>query len=227
MTTSCTKTVLAVAFFTFGYFGVAQQSNPFFFQPQVVFSGQFSPNYDANFGVASRFQQLEDSNLNARFLELSHFSSWRMSSGQKISIGLLYRFAALYENTRPNEFRLTQQYQRTLKPYTVRFSHRLRLEERFIDAKLIPRFRYRFGIDFPLNGQELNVGEAYALANVEALLQLQNSLSPKYDYRALTGIGVLISPDVKLQVSLQYRAAYISNIQSGRWFAFFGGYVKI
>ncbi len=223
----CTKFRLIFAFLAFGLFGVAQQSEQLFVQPQLVFSNQVSTNYDANFGVASRFLQWDDSNLHSKFLELSHFSSWRMSNGQKISFGLLYRFAEQFDETKPNEFRLTQQYQSTLRPHVIRFSHRLRLEERFVDSKLITRLRYRFGIDFPLNGQELNVGEAYALANVESLLQLQNSISPKYDFRALTGIGALISPDVKLQMSIQYRLEYLNKSQTGKWFVFFGGYIKI
>ena len=223
----CAKSRLIFAILVFCLFGVAQQSKPHFAQTQLVFSNQVSANYDVNFGVASRFQQFEDSKLHSKFLELSHFSSWRMSSGHKISIGLLYRFSEQFDDTKPNEFRLTQQYQSTLRPHVIRFSHRLRLEERFVNSKLIPRLRYRFGLDFPLNGQVLDVGEAYTLANVESLLQLQNSISPKYDFRALTGIGALISPDVKLQMSIQYRLAHLSNIQTGKWFVFFGGYIKI
>ena len=131
------------------------------------------------------------------------------------------------ENQYPDEFRVTQQFHTALKPYVVRFTHRFRVEERFVGADLFTRFRYRFGIDFPLNGQVLDTGETYALANVESQLQLQQTQAPRYNFRALTGIGVVISSDVKIQMSLQYRLAHLSTIQTDSWFVLFGGYIKI
>ena len=224
----CTKPYLFFTLLGLGVFAYAQQTTPHFLESQVVVSHKVSSTYNANLGLSSRMEHhTNDNSLPTTFLQVSHFSSFRIGNNNKISLGVLYRFSEDFENQYPNEFRLTQQFHMAFKPHVVRYTHRFRVEERFVGADLFTRFRYRFGIDFPLNGQVLDVGETYALANVESQLQLQNAQSPRYNFRALTGIGVVISSDVKLQMSLQYRLAHFSTIQTGSWFVHFGGYIKI
>lgn len=224
----CTKPYLFFTLLGLGIFAYAQQATPRFLESQVVMSHKVSNTYETNLGLSSRMEYYtNDNSLPTTFLQVSHFSSFRIENENKISLGVLYRFSKDFETQYPDEFRLTQQFYTALKPHVVRYTHRFRVEERFVGADLFTRFRYRFGIDFPLNGQVLDVGETYVLANVESLLQLQNAKYPRYDFRALSGMGVVISSDVKLQMSLQYRLAHLSTIQTGGWFVLFGGYIKI
>ena len=224
----CTKPYLFFTLLGLGIFAYAQQATPRFLESQVVMSHKVSNTYETNLGLSSRMEYYtNDNSLPTTFLQVSHFSSFRIENENKISLGVLYRFSKDFETQYPDEFRLTQQFYTALKPHVVRYTHRFRVEERFVGANLFTRFRYRFGIDFPLNGQVLDVGETYVLANVESLLQLQNAKYPRYDFRALSGMGVVISSDVKLQMSLQYRLAHLSTIQTGSWFVLFGGYIKI
>ena len=49
----------------------------------------------------------------------------------------------------------------------------------------------------------------------------------RYDFRISGGVGVLITPKLKLQGILQHRFEHLTQIQEGRWFGFLGGYIKI
>ena len=139
----------------------------------------------------------------------------------------MYRFAEGFEHQSFNEFRLTQQFHAMIKPNVIRYAHRFRLEECFIGSDTFMRLRYRMGIDFPLNGQALDLKEAYTLFNLESLLQLNRNLSPRVGFRISGGVGILITPKLKLQAILQHRFEHLTQKQEGRWFVFLGGYIKI
>lgn len=101
--------------------------------------------------------------------------------------------------------RFTQQYNSTFKPNTARYGHRIRSEQRIFNQKTIYRFRYRFALDTPLNGEQLDLGEAYVLASIESLISLSRSSKPQYDQRFNANIGWLIFTNTKLQTGFEYR----------------------
>ena len=206
----------------------AQNPTPRFLESQFMISNKFSNVYTANLGLSSRmvFNEVENS-LPIIFVNLSHFSSFRIANNSHLGLGVMYRFADAFEDQSFNEFRLTQQFYTIFKPSVIRYAHRFRMEERFIGSDTFMRLRYRMGIDFPLNGQALDLKEAYALFNVESLLQLNRNQSPRVDFRISGGVGVLITPKLKLQGILQHRFEHLTQIQEGRWFGFLGGYIKI
>ena len=142
-------------------------------------------------------------------------------------MGLLYRFKEKSSNRVVNEFRITQQYHFTNKTRSYRFSHRIRTEERFIGKNPLFRFRYRLGIDFPLNGEELNINEFYSFFNAESLLILQQSFTPRYDTRLSGGVGNQISDRLKLQLLVQNRWERINYKADSKFFLLMGGYLKI
>jgi hypothetical protein len=61
--------------------------------------------------------------------------------------------------------------------------YRVRAEQRITDKPTIHRFRYRFAIDFPLQGEALDVGERYAVFSAKSLLSVAKALLPEYDQR--------------------------------------------
>lgn len=221
----CIKPFWLLAFIVLGAFLHAQQAAPLFLQSQWVVTKKLSDTYNANLGFSSR-ALYDDTNgsLPTSFVQLSHFSSFRVGSNNHLGLGLMYRFSEDFDATTPDEFRLTQQFYTARKPKVVRYTHRLRIEERFVGAETFTRLRYRMGIDFPLNGQALDVKEAYTLYNAESLLQLNNNQSPRVDFRISGGVGVLVTPKTKLQATFQYRFEQLTQIQTGRWFLLFGGY---
>lgn len=224
----CTKPYWLLAILGFGVFVQAQQATPRFMESQWVVSHKLTDTYNANLAFSSRMESVEaNSSLPTRFVQLSHFSSFRIGTNSHLGMGIMYRFAKDFDDKNPNEFRLTQQFHKAIKPNMLRYSHRFRVEERFVGAETYTRLRYRMGIDFPLNGQTLDVKEAYTLYNVESLLQLNNNLSPRLDFRISGGFGVLVTPKAKFQAILQYRFEQLTQHQTGRWFLLLGGYIKL
>jgi hypothetical protein len=224
----CTKPLWLIALMSIGVFVQAQQAMPRFLESQLVVSHKLSDTYNANLAFSSRMEY-EDANsfLPTRFVQLSHFSTFRMGNNSHFGLGLMYRFAEDFDVKSPNEFRLTQQFHTATKPNVVRYAHRFRVEERFVGAETFMRLRYSMGIDFPLNGQALDVKEAYTLYNAESLLQLNSNVSPRFDFRISGGVGVLVTPKTKLQATFQYRFEQLTQNQTGRWFLLLGGYIKI
>ena len=104
-----------------------------------------------------------------------------------------------------DEWRITQQlgFKNTIDKY--RIGHRIRAEQRLFKELSIYRFRYRFAVDFPLNGDRLDRNEAYLIAYSETLLSIANGLSPKGDLRFSIQIGWMLSELLKFQVGVEHR----------------------
>lgn len=163
-------------------------------------------NYTINFAINSRYYLYQDEAINFenRQLDFIHFSTFGLDYNHSISLGLQYRLRESIDGE-SNELRLTQQFNNTQRHEAMRFGHRIRLEQRFFENLTIIRSRYRFAIDFPLNGTNLNIGEAYLVNAMEALLSHSKKLKPELGYRATAQIGWLVSAALKLQLGLEYR----------------------
>lgn len=163
-------------------------------------------NYTINFAINSRYYLYQDEAINFenRQLDFIHFSTFGLDYNHSLSLGLQYRLRASIDGE-SNELRLTQQFNNTQRHEAMRFGHRVRLEQRFFENLTILRSRYRFAIDFPLNGTKLDIGEAYLVNSMEALISHSRKLKPELGYRVTTQIGCLISEALKLQFGLEYR----------------------
>lgn len=186
----------------------AQENFTGYFQPQVAVNYNVKSNYSHNFSLAQRNYTFNDSELQlkTRQLDLVHFSKLKIRENQSLALGIQYRFRETFEPSKGNELRITQQYNITSKPRIVRFGHRFRSEQRITKALTIHRFRYRFALDFPLNGEQLDIGEAYFVASTESLLSVAKGQGPEYDQRITGNIGWLLRAKTKLQFGLEYRA---------------------
>lgn len=184
----------------------AQENFTSYFQPQVALNYKVSPFYTHNFSIENRNYVIEDgtTQFQVRHLHFAHFSNLKIKENQSIALGIQYRFRQAFDNG-SNEFRLTQQYNITNRPFTVRFGHRFRAEQRITESFTIHRFRYRFSLDFPLQGERLDIGEAYLVGNLETLLSLARLNDPEYDQRFTLNIGWLLNKEVKFQTGLEYR----------------------
>lgn len=165
-----------------------------------------SSNYKVNFAIRSRYYlyQNEDFNFENRQLDFVHFSTFNLDYNHSISLGVQYRIRESIDGG-SNELRLTQQFNYTKKHDAIRFGHRLRIEQRILDDLTILRSRYRFALDFPLNGEKLDIGEAYVVGSMEALLSQSKNEKPEIDHRTTAQIGWLISESLKLQFGMEYR----------------------
>ncbi len=163
-------------------------------------------NYDHNFSLSQRnyIYRTGDFQLNVRQLDLAHFSKWKVKDNQSVALGLMYRFRNVFEDN-SNELRFTEQYNITHQPIVIRFGHRFRWEQRIIPSFTIHRFRYRFSIDTSLQGEKLDIGEAYIVGNWENLLSVTRANKPQYDQRFTLNLGWLIHAKMKIQFGVEYR----------------------
>lgn len=185
----------------------AQENLTGFWQPQMAINYNVNPTYSHNFSIAQRIFIYEDEGvtLNTRQLDLAHFSRLKTRDNQSVGLGVQYRFRNLFDKDSENELRFTQQFNITNKPRNIRFGHRLRTEQRVTRTRTIHRFRYRYALDFPLQGEQLDIGESYFIGTAESLLSIANTNLPQYDQRFTLHLGWLLNRYAKLQTGLEYR----------------------
>ncbi|WP_046743058.1 DUF2490 domain-containing protein [Kordia zhangzhouensis] len=206
MTTFYTKLnyLLLIAFCSFSSY--AQKDFTFFFEPSFAVNHEVNDSYKVNFSTVSRNYMYRDntSEFTIRQVQLVHFSTYSFNSNHSVSAGVMYRFRENFEDS-SNELRFTQQYNYAYRPNVVRFGHRFRTEQRMTTENTVHRFRYRFTLDFPLEGEKLDIGEAYFVANGEALLSVVKTDTPQIDQRFTTQIGWQWTENLKFQTGLEYR----------------------
>lgn len=175
---------------------------------ETSFSLNHSVNndYKLNFSLRSRYFLYKDENFKTenRQVDIVHFSTYNLSYNKSLSLGIQYRLRENIDGG-SNELRLTQQYNYTKSSLAVRYGHRFRLEQRILSTLTILRLRYRFSLDFPLNGEQLDLKETYLIASMEALLSTSKNIRPEVDHRTTAQIGYLLSNSIKIQLGLEYR----------------------
>ncbi|GGZ85285.1 DUF2490 domain-containing protein [Algibacter mikhailovii] len=166
-----------------------------------------SKKYSMAFLLRSRYTIYKDENLaySQNQIHLIHFSTFNFNYSHSLSLGLEYRNQEMFD-AGLNEIRVSEQFNYIKQKRGVRYGHRVRAEQRFIETQTIFRQRYRFAVDFPVNGEKLDVGEAYLIFSTEFLWSFTKNIKPFYEQRLTPQIGWQVSNDLKLQGGLDYRA---------------------
>lgn len=195
------------------YAAWAQDNLTGFWEPVIAINYKVKNNYKHNFSLAKRSFMYRDSDLQltTRQLDFVHFSDFKIKDNQNIAFGIQYRLRENFDTSGSNELRLSQQYNSTKRTGKIRLGNRIRAEQRITDKPTIHRFRYRFALDFPLQGESLDVGEAYAVLSTESLLSIGRALLPEYDQRVEAQIGWLLNNGAKIQLGTQWRAENCTN----------------
>jgi len=206
MSMPCIKSLCFVTLSFICFLIEAQNSFSSLGESAVSLNHSISETYKVNFAFRSRYVLYDDDGLQyqQQQMDVFHFSTFKLNYYHKLSIGIYYRNRDWFE-TGSDETRITQQYNYTKQTLGVHFGHRLRSEQRILDAKTIFRQRYRFAVDFPLNGEKLDIGETYMVNTIEALLSLSKLDKPETDIRIATQIGWQINEKLKLQTGLEHR----------------------
>lgn len=165
-----------------------------------------SKKYSVNFATRSRYFLYRNQTIQYKQqqVDIFHFSAFNLNFNSDLSFGIYYRNRDLFE-TGSDELRITQQFNYKKQKLGFRYGQRFRTEQRIFNNATIFRQRYRFAVDFPLNGEKLDIGEAYFIGSLESLLSLNAKESPEIDQRTTLQIGWQLSEDLKLQVGLEYR----------------------
>ncbi len=206
MSISCIKRFTALIAVLIGGISIAQDNFETLGESSFALDHKVSNSYSYNFAARSRYYLYQDkaTTLTNRQIDLVHFSTLKLNYNRSVSFGIQYRFRAVFDGG-SNELRLTQQFNYTKQNLALRFGHRVRFEQRILEAITIFRSRYRFAVDFALKGEKLDIGEPYFVASMEALLSQNQNIKSELDHRITAHIGWLISEKLKLQVGLEYR----------------------
>ncbi len=218
-TSSIIKVLFSIIFLVpLSFFG--QDNFTAYLQPQIALNYDVGSFYSHNVSVENRNFIVEEGNkkFRVRHLHFSHFSNLKIKDNQSVSVGIQYRFREWFDGA-SNELRLTQQFNTTNRPFVLRYGHRFRSEQRITRNLTIHRFRYRFSVDFPLQGERLDVGESYVVGNLETLLSLSKSNNPEYDQRFTLQLGWLLNEETKLQFGMEYRFEdFVSSTENVMFF---------
>ena len=134
-------------------------------------------------------------------IELAHSTAYALAENHAVSLGLKYRFEELYDETETNEIRLIEEYENSGMINSVEREHRVRFEQRFRESTTF-RARYRFALEFPLNGSE---GDLALGANTETLWSFGQEHEPELDQRLELTIAKGLSDNSAITFGFQYR----------------------
>mgnify|MGYP001045528687 CR=1 FL=1 len=206
MIMSCIKKLYFWAFILVMPWCFAQHNFETFGETGLVFNKKFSNSFKMNYALRTRYflYKEQDFFLENRQIDLVTFSTFNLNYNKSLSLGVQYRFRENFDGA-SNELRLTQQYNFIKKNLFWRFGHRFRLEQRIFTNNAIFRQRYRFTVDRPLNGEQLDVGEAYIILSMEGLLSLTTLSAPEIDHRTTTQLGFQLTERTKIQLGFEYR----------------------
>ncbi|APU67864.1 DUF2490 domain-containing protein [Christiangramia flava] len=207
---------MTTSFFKFLFFGIclvfisfpmrAQDAFSAFLEPEISINWNRPNRWSFNFAFGNRdiLHERQETQFSVQHLELTHFTSYEVGFYGKLSLGLRYRFREMFDNANHNEVRIIQQYARERSFNRVAVAHRFRLEERFRDRTTF-RNRYRFSVEFPLNGDRVNRNEFFLVTETEALWSLGKQEKPSLEQRFGVSLGRAISKDAKLELGTEYR----------------------
>jgi hypothetical protein len=175
-----------------------------------------SQKYKVNFALRSRYYLFKQGSIlyKQRQIDIFHFSTLKLNYHHDLSLGAYYGSRGIFDEG-SNELRFTEQFNYKHQKLSFRYGHRFRAEQRILETRTVFRQRYRFSIDFPLNGEKLNIGEPYLITAVEGLLSLSKNRKPEIDQRTTVQIGFQLSENLKLQTGLDCRLEAI-NISTNK-----------
>jgi hypothetical protein len=170
-------------------------------QPALNISWNTGNRWSFNSAIEQR--NSTDGSFEALHIQAAQFASYEVGFYSQIGVGIMYR--ELFDDSRPEEVRFTEQYVYTRKYNALKIAHRLRWDQRLRAARTTHRWRYRFSSSLPLNGFATDASEFYLTASLETVFIAERSNRPGYDQRFSIGIGRKISKSLKLQLVTEYR----------------------
>ncbi|MBV6644516.1 MAG: DUF2490 domain-containing protein [Cyclobacteriaceae bacterium] len=165
-------------------------------------------------------------NGNLAFLEVNQFVTQSINR-TKLSVGYKYRWVDPRSGSKAFEHRLTQQMAHTHFEDIIRLVSRIRIEQRIRDTSFAHRYRYRFSIDFPLSGENIDPGECYMVGTNEILFEAVNDEQDTWENRSSINLGYLISSNQKLELSFTYRLEDLNIETNGILFINTGYFISL
>ncbi|AFL85129.1 Protein of unknown function (DUF2490) [Belliella baltica DSM 15883] len=198
--------------------------------PEAQLSYKLNKDYYVTHKVESQHGMFDAQRLN-RELEYAHtltdlqtFIGMRINPFVKVDIGYQYRIEK-GENTH----RTIQQVAILQRSNFFRIGHRIRADQTFFDTEdLLLRIRYRYALQMPLQGRELDPGEQYLTLSNEVIYMNQDS-EDDIENRFVASLGFFVSDKTKYEVGLDYRTDdyLVENRFRSRLWLKFGVYLSL
>jgi hypothetical protein len=192
-------------------------------QPALNISWDTGSRWSFNSAIEQR-SSTEDS-FKALHIQAAQFASYEVGFYSQIGVGVMYR--ELFDDSRPEEVRLTEQYVYTRKYNALKIAHRVRWDQRFRGDRSTHRWRYRFSSSLPLNGFATDASEFYLTASLETLFIAESGRVPGYDQRFSLGIGRKLHSKLRVQLVTEYRFENFTAGTERLLFLNFGVYYSI
>ncbi len=185
----------------------AQEELSAFYEPQIALDFKSdSSRWSFNFALSERnaIYENEETQFQALFLDIQHFSNYEVGLYGKLSLGLKIRSLEIFEESAHDEIRLTAQYGYSRKYNTLKIAHRLRYENRFEDQTAF-RSRYRISVEIPLEGAKHNQNEFFISLKTETLFSFGKFMAPELDQRVGADLGYQLFENTEISLGLEYQ----------------------
>lgn len=189
---------------------VSAQQNKIFFTgifPEISLTKRISPQYKLNFKVENQeilFDNRDSEIDNPQFThyrtDLMMFLNRDIRPGVSIAGGLFHR---IQDNENAN--RIIQQLAVLKRMRNLRINHRFRTDQTFTKNDDFEfRFRYRFTLEIPLEGAEIDPKEFYMVISNEPIFSFKGD-EFEIENRAVVALGKLYNQKEKLEWGIDYR----------------------
>jgi hypothetical protein len=197
------KRIIILTVFLLAALSFKAQQADFYWEPKFSVSKTINSMWRMQGAVVLR-QLVDNDPVILQKMESAISFDRSLFNASKIGGGYLFGGDDLFRPEIENEHRFMQQYAFYINFLKYRLANRIRTEQRIYSDGYKNRFRYRVSIDFPLNGDRLNVKEAYFLASNELLMNATEQ-NQDFENRIGLGIGWKLEKINKIQIQLQHR----------------------
>ncbi|MDI1322936.1 MAG: DUF2490 domain-containing protein [Algoriphagus sp.] len=189
---------------------LSAQQNQIFFTgifPEVSLTKKVNDRIKLNFKAENQeiiFNNQDAQSENPQFThyrtDLMMFFDRSIRPGVSVALGLFHRFQ---ENEDGN--RIIQQLAILQRMRNLRINHRIRTDQTFTrNDDLEVRFRYRFSMEIPLEGDEVDPKEFYLVLSEEPIFRYKGG-DFEIENRTAIALGKLFNSQEKLEWALDYR----------------------
>lgn len=190
--------------------------------PQLSFDYRINERLSTNVNTFLEIQSLEkrqgesaQTGFSPQTYNVQAGLAYQWTTILNLSVGYQFGWRDLDESEKDLEHRSLQQLTGAYSFGKYRIRARFRTEQRFFKQEkyqAIHRWRLRPSVDFPLQGERLDPGEAYLNMQWEALSNIfEEDASRLFEQRAYTGMGWLLLNNYRLETGLEFRSRRNSN----------------
>ncbi len=194
------------------------------FQPTIGVEGQLNKRWDYFFQLSGEGQFNEERvggdvfENGTRNIDFQVGASTDLTADWNGSANFTFRLREPFAGAVTTELRTTQQVTWSKSFSKYRFRHRVRADERFVQRRVGAKYefnlriRYRFSLDFPLQGDRLDVKEFYLNSNAEILYTPTEDDAFFYrEYRGYGAVGYLFDERYRFEMGGAYETARIDR----------------